>query len=46
MKKLFVLLFAMAFVGFVSAHGLNDDPPTKKEKTEKVTKKSETKKPA
>ena len=41
MKKLMLLFVGIAFVGFLSANNLNDDPPAKAEqKTTQVEKKS------
>lgn len=40
MKKLMLLFVAVAFVGFLSANSVTDDPPTK-EKTTKVEQKKE-----
>jgi hypothetical protein len=39
MKKLMLLFVAFAFVGFLSANTLNDDPPVKKTETTQVEKK-------
>lgn len=41
MKKLLLLFVAVAFVGFLSANSVTDDPPTK-EKTTQVEQKKET----